>query len=96
VGEKCFYQIEQSKGSWYFYNREDGRYKLFRVLDPSSNHLMSKKKKRESAQQAARRLQRKLALQQGYYDGRFRERTVKDKKKEAKKRWARRKNGEEA
>ena len=57
---------------------------------------MSKKKKRESAQQAARRLQRKLALQQGFYDGRFRERVVADKKKESRKRWARRKDGDEA
>lgn len=57
---------------------------------------MCKKKKRESAQQAARRLQRKLALQQGFYDGRFRERAVADKKKESRKRWARRKDGDEA
>ena len=42
---------------------------------------MSKKKKYDP-EKVARRLQRKLAMQQGFYDGRFRERTVKDKKKE--------------
>lgn len=49
---------------------------------------MSKKKKTD-ANLIALRLQRKLAMQQGFYDGRFKEKTVKDKKKEAKRRWAR-------
>jgi hypothetical protein len=46
-------------------------------------------KKKDSSFQAARRLQRKLAMQAGYYDGRFKEKVVKDKKKEQKKKWAR-------
>ena len=50
-----------------------------------------KKKKRESSFQAAKRLQRKLALQAGFYDGRFKERVVKDKKKEESRRRARKK-----
>jgi len=49
-------------------------------------------KKKNSAFQTARRLQRKLALQAGYYDGRFKEKVVKDKKKEQKKKWARKKS----
>lgn len=49
-----------------------------------------KKKKTKDTGAVARRLQRKLSMQQGFYDGRFRERTVKDKKKEAKRMWARR------
>lgn len=53
---------------------------------------MSKRKK-EDPSVVARRLQRKLAMQQGYYDGRFREKTMKDKKKEARKLWARRSKG---
>ena len=40
------------------------------------------KKKKESSFNAARRLQRKLAMQAGFYDGRFKEKVVKDKKKE--------------
>ena len=43
----------------------------------------------------AQNLQRKLALQEGFYDGRFKEKVVKDKKKEAKKRWARKKERNE-
>lgn len=39
----------------------------------------------------ARKLQRKLAMQQGFYDGRFKVKVVKDKKKEADKRLARKK-----
>jgi hypothetical protein len=49
-----------------------------------------KKKKTKDPGAVARRLQRKLSMQQGFYDGRFRERTVKDKKKETKRMWARR------
>jgi hypothetical protein len=48
-------------------------------------------KKKDSSFQAARRLQRKLAMQAGFYDGRFKEKVVKDKKKEQKKKLARRK-----
>jgi hypothetical protein len=51
-----------------------------------------KKNKKYDPEKVARKLQRKLALQQGFYDGRFRERTVKDKKKEAKRLWARRRD----
>jgi hypothetical protein len=51
------------------------------------------KKKKESSFNAAKRLQRKLAMQAGFYDGRFREKVVKDKKKELKKKWARKKTG---
>ncbi|HRH65365.1 MAG TPA: hypothetical protein PLU53_03635 [Bacteroidia bacterium] len=49
---------------------------------------MSKKKKL-NGNTVALRLQRKLAIQQGFYDGRFKEKTIRDKKKEARKRWAR-------
>ena len=48
-------------------------------------------KKKNTALQAAKRLQRKLAKQAGFYDGRFKEKVVKDKKKEQKKKWARKK-----
>jgi len=50
------------------------------------------KKKKETAFLAAKRLQRKLAMQSGFYDGRFKEKVVKDKKKEEKKTWARKKS----
>ena len=53
--------------------------------------MNSKKKKKRSALETAKRLQRKLALQQGFYDGRFKQRVVKDKKKEEQKRLARKK-----
>ena len=58
---------------------------------------MSKKKKNKKTRSmlVAQNLQRKLALQEGFYDGRFKEKVVKDKKKEAKKRWARKKNESE-
>jgi hypothetical protein len=46
-------------------------------------------KKKNTLFEAAKRLQRKLAMQSGFYDGRFKEKVVKDKKKEQKKRWAR-------
>ena len=49
------------------------------------------KKKKQSAFLAAKRLQRKLAMQAGYYDGRFREKVVKDKKKEYSRKLARKK-----
>ncbi len=39
----------------------------------------------------AKKLQRKLAIQAGFYDGRFKEKVVKDKKKEESKRKARKK-----
>ena len=47
--------------------------------------------KKDSSFHVAKRLQRKLAMQAGYYDGRFKEKVVKDKKKEQKKKWARKK-----
>ena len=53
--------------------------------------VMKKKKKKQSSLDIAKKLQRKLALQQGFYDGRFKEKTVKDKKKEWKKKLAREK-----
>jgi hypothetical protein len=50
-----------------------------------------KNKKKESSFNAAKRLQRKLAMQAGFYDGRFKEKVVKDKKKEQSRKWARKK-----
>lgn len=41
------------------------------------------KKKKISSLNLAKKLQRKLAMQEGYYDGRFRNKVIKDKKKEA-------------
>ncbi len=55
---------------------------------------MSRNKKNK-ANEVAKKLQRKIAQQQGFYDGRFREKTIPDKKKEARKRWARRKGKSE-
>lgn len=52
---------------------------------------MKKRKKKSNAMLVAQRLQRKLAIQEGFYDGRFKEKTIPDKKKEASKRWARKK-----
>ena len=52
---------------------------------------MSKKKKTGPSSLLARRLQRKLAIQQGFYDGRFKEKTIKDKRKEESKKLARKK-----
>ena len=40
------------------------------------------KHKKNSSFNAAKRLQRKLAMLAGFYDGRFKEKVVKDKKKE--------------
>jgi hypothetical protein len=51
---------------------------------------MSKKKKKQ-AMSVAQRLQRKLAMQQGFYDGRFKEKVVTDKKKEEEKKLSRKK-----
>jgi hypothetical protein len=55
---------------------------------------VKKKTNKKAEIKRARALQRKLALQQGYYDGRYRPRVVKDKKKEADRRKARRKVNE--
>lgn len=52
---------------------------------------MKKKKKHRTSFQVAKNLQRKLAIQQGFYDGRFKEKTVKDKKKEYSRKLARKK-----
>ncbi|MCX6275007.1 MAG: hypothetical protein NTV09_07355 [Bacteroidetes bacterium] len=49
------------------------------------------KHKKNSSFNAAKRLQRKLALQAGFYDGRFKEKVVKDKKKEYKRKLGRKK-----
>jgi len=50
---------------------------------------MSKKKNKRIGFNVAKRLQRKLAIAQGFYDGRFREKVVIDKKKEQNKKLAR-------
>jgi hypothetical protein len=52
---------------------------------------MSRKKKQSSSFDVAKRLQRKLAIQQGFYDGRFKEKIVPDKKKKESRSMARRK-----
>lgn len=52
---------------------------------------MPKKKKKHSSMNVALNLQRKLAIQQGFYDGRFKEKRVPDKKKEESRRKARKK-----
>ncbi|MCX6290623.1 MAG: hypothetical protein NT126_02535 [Bacteroidetes bacterium] len=52
---------------------------------------MKKKKKQQTAFGVAKKLQRKLAIQQGFYDGRFKEKVVKDKKKEESRKMARKK-----
>lgn len=49
------------------------------------------KHKKNSSFNAAKRLQRKLAMQAGFYDGRFKEKVVKDKKKEYKRKLGRKK-----
>jgi hypothetical protein len=51
----------------------------------------NKKKKKNSSATAARSLQRRIAKLQGFYDGRFRSRTVLNKKKEASRKLARKK-----
>ena len=53
--------------------------------------MKKKRKKKQSSFNTAKSLQRKLAMQSGFYDGRFREKTVKDKKKEQSKKLARKK-----
>ena len=50
---------------------------------------MAKKKNKQKSMTVAKRIQRRLAMQAGFYDGRFKEKVVKDKKKEASKNWAR-------
>ena len=52
---------------------------------------MAKKKRKKKSVTAALALQRKLAKQQGFYDGRFKEKTVRDKKKEREKKLSRKK-----
>lgn len=52
---------------------------------------MKKKKKKESSFGIAKKLQRKLAMQQGFYDGRFKEKVIRDKKKEYSKKLSRKK-----
>lgn len=52
---------------------------------------MPKKKKKNSLLNVAQNLQRKLALAQGFYDGRFKEKRITDKKKEERRRLARKK-----
>jgi hypothetical protein len=53
--------------------------------------MKKKKKKQQTSFDVAKNLQRKLAIMQGFYDGRFKEKTVKDKKKEYSKKLARKK-----
>lgn len=50
-----------------------------------------KRNKKNRSASLSKKLQRKLAMAQGFYDGRFKEKTIPDKKKEAKRRWARKK-----
>ncbi|REJ80830.1 MAG: hypothetical protein DWQ44_04830 [Bacteroidetes bacterium] len=59
----------------------------------NNNYSVSKKKKKEKddPDRLAKQLQRKLAKQQGYYDGRFMEKRIPDKKKERQKKLARKK-----
>lgn len=52
---------------------------------------MSKKKKKKQSVVIALKLQRKLALQQGFYDGRFKEKVIGNKKKDSEKKLSRRK-----
>lgn len=42
------------------------------------------KKDKNSSMNIAKKLQRKLAIQAGFYDGRFKEKVVKDKEEESK------------
>jgi hypothetical protein len=51
--------------------------------------MAGKKKQKSSSLNFARNLQRKLAMAQGFYDGRFKEKRIKDKKKEENRRKAR-------
>ena len=44
--------------------------------------MPKKKKQKKDSFNVAKALQRKLAMQMGFYDGRFKEKVVKDKKKE--------------
>jgi hypothetical protein len=53
--------------------------------------MKKNKKRRLDAFNVAKRLQRKMAMQQGFYDGRFKEKVVKDKKKEFSKKLSRKK-----
>jgi hypothetical protein len=53
--------------------------------------MKAKKKKKRTSLETAKRLQRKLAMQQGFYDGRFKQKVVKDKKKEEQRKLARKK-----
>lgn len=54
-----------------------------------------KNKNRKATNAFAKGIQRKLALEQGFYDGRFKTKKVKDKKKEADKYASRKKNSNE-
>jgi len=53
--------------------------------------MKKKKKRRLDSFNVAKRLQRKLAMQQGFYDGRFKEKIVKDKKRELSRKLSRKK-----
>ena len=72
---------------------QDDRSALFYFHLSSSFHFLSmgKKKQKKKSVSVAQALQRKLAKQQGFYDGRFKEKTVRDKKKEWTKKLSRRK-----
>jgi hypothetical protein len=52
---------------------------------------MARKKKKSTSFNAALNLQRNQAIRDGFYDGRFKEKRIKDKKKEEDKFKARRK-----
>ena len=76
---------------------QDNRSALFYFHLSSSFHrpasipflIMGKKKQKKKSVTVAQALQRKLAKQQGFYDGRFKEKTVRDKKKEWRKKLSR-------
>ena len=72
---------------------QDKRSALFYFHLSSSFHflIMGKKKQKKKSVTVAQALQRTLAKQQGFYDGRFKEKTVRDKKKEWKKMLSRKK-----
>jgi hypothetical protein len=61
------------------------------VLEGNPVNLSMAKKKKTSSMDVAKNLQRKLAIAQGFYDGRFRPKRVKDKRKEESRKLARKK-----
>ena len=81
--------FKQSKR--WFSNSRDEMQRIRKFAAAYRAFAMKKKKKQQTSFDVAKNLQRKLAIQQGFYDGRFKEKIVKDKKKEYKKKLARKK-----